>query len=310
MGHHLKRLDRQSFLGPESDAILEGATVGLVGLGGGGSHVVQQAAHMGIGGYVNVDPQDIDVTNTNRLVGGTLADACGRPGKYGTFRSFRRFVRYLTRLVGGTLDYVDCEPSKVGIGARVVRGLNPQARIVSARGKWQSATERLKSADVIVGALDSFGERDELERFARRYLIPYIDIGMDVHPLPGQKGFLVSGQVVLSTPGGPCLRCCGLITAQRLREEARRYGAAGRRPQVVWSNGVLASAATGLLAQLLTPWYPDPPSFVYLEYDGNRGTLSRSQRMKTLESESCRHHPSGETGDPRFDVRKHLDHHE
>ena len=230
------------------------------------------------------------------------------PAKHGTFRSFRRLVRYLTRLAGGTLDYVDCEPSKVGIGARVVRGLNPQARIVSVCGKWQSATERLKSADVIVGALDSFGERDELERFARCYLIPYIDIGMDVHPLSGNRGFLVSGQVVLSTPGGPCLRCCGLITDERLKEEARRYGAAGGRPQVVWSNGVLASAATGFLTQLLTPWYPNPPSFVYLEYDGNRGTLSRSQRMKILEGQPCRHHPSDETGDPRFDVRRHLHH--
>ena len=304
----MKRLDRQSFLGPHGDVILEAATVGIVGLGGGGSHVVQQAAHLGIGGYVNVDPQDIDVTNTNRLVGGTLADACGRPARHRLFRSFRRIVRYLTRLAGGTLDYVDCERSKVGIGARVVRGLNPDARIVSVCGRWQSATERLKSADVIVGALDSFGERDELERFTRRYLIPYIDIGMDVHPCSGNKGFLVSGQVVLSTPGGPCLRCCGLITDGRLKEEARRYGAAGGRPQVVWSNGVLASAATGLLTQLLTPWYPNPPSFVYLEYDGNRGTLSRSQRMKILEGQPCRHHPSDETGDPRFDVRRHLHH--
>lgn len=308
MGQSLKRLDRQSFLGPDSDMILEAAIVGIVGLGGGGSHVVQQAAHLGIGGFVNVDPQNIDVTNTNRLVGGTLADACGRPAKHGLFRSLRSLVRYLTRLAGGALDYVDCEPSKVGIAARIIRGLTPHARIVSVCGKWQSAAERLKSADVIVGALDSFRERDELERFARRYLIPYIDIGMDVHPLSGNGGFLVSGQVVLSTPGGPCLRCCGLITDERLKEEAKRYGAAGGRPQVVWSNGVLASAATGLLTQLLTSWYPDPPSFVYLEYDGNKGTLSRSQRMKTLEGQSCRHHPSDETGDPRFDVRKHLDH--
>lgn len=223
----MKRLDRQSFLGRESEANLEAATVGIVGLGGGGSHVLQQAAHLGIGGFVNVDPQDIDLTNTNRLVGGTLADARGRPAVPGVLRGFRRLLRWLNRLAGDTLDYIDCEAAKVGIGARVVRGLNPRARIVSVRGKWQSATERLKFADVIVGALDSFGEREELERFARRYLIPYIDIGMDVHPLSGNRGFLVSGQVVLSTPGGPCLRCCGLITDERLKEEAGRYGALG-----------------------------------------------------------------------------------
>ena len=96
----MSRLDRQSFLGPDSDAVLETATIGIVGLGGGGSHVVQQAAHMGIGGYVNVDPQAIDETNTNRLVGSTLADVCCKPAKTGIVR---RLVRRLNRFVGGTL---------------------------------------------------------------------------------------------------------------------------------------------------------------------------------------------------------------
>ena len=299
----MRRLDRQSFLGPESDTILEAATVGIVGLGGGGSHIVQQAAHMGIGGYVNVDPQEIDETNTNRLVGGTLADVYQRPGRAGVVRGL---VHRLNRLVRGTLDHIDCEPSKVGIAERLIRGLSPQARVVSVCDKWQASTDHLKSSDVIVGAVDSFTERDELERFARRYLVPYIDIGMDVHDLVRKEGFLVSGQVILSSPGGPCLRCCGLITDERLEQEANRYGAAGWRPQVVWANGVLASTATGLLTQILTPWYPQPPTFVYLEYDGNKGTVSRSARMEALRGSACPHHPPGETGDPTFDIREHL----
>lgn len=270
----MSRLDRQSFLGPDSDAILEAATVGVVGLGGGGSHVVQQAAHMGIGGYVNVDPQTIDGTNTNRLVGGTLVD-------------------------------VTSELLKTGIAERLIRGLQPHARVVSIRDGWHAATDQLKTADIIVGAVDSFKEREQLERFARRYLIPYIDIGMDVHDLD-KKGFLVSGQVILSTPGAPCLRCCGLITDDRLRTEADHYGAAGGRPQVVWSNGVLASTAIGLLTQILTPWYGSPPAFVYLEYDGNKGTVSRSRHMEVLRGHVCLHHPPDETGDPMFDIRKHM----
>ena len=270
----MSRLDRQSFLGPDSDVILEAATVGIVGLGGGGSHVVQQAAHMGIGGYVNVDPQTIEDTNTNRLVGGTLAD-------------------------------VEAENPKTVIAERLIRGLQPHARIVSVQDIWQVGTDQLKTADVIIGAVDSFKEREQLERFARRYLTPYIDIGMDVHDL-GKMGFLVSGQVILSTPGSPCLRCCGFITDDRLEGEANHYGAAGGRPQVVWSNGVLASTAIGLLTQILTPWYKNLPSFVYLEYDGNKGTVSRSAHMDALEGCVCPHHPPDETGDPMFDIRKHL----
>ena len=254
----MSRLDRQSFLGPDSDSVLGAATIGIVGLGGGGSHVVQQAAHLGIGGYVNADPQSIDCTNTNRLVGGSLAD-------------------------------VDAATAKTDIAERLVRGLRPCARLQSIRDSWHAAADQLKTADVIVGAVDSFTEREQLEHFARRYLIPYIDIGMDVHDV--QTGFLVSGQVILSTPGAPCLRCCGFLTDERLTQEANRYGAGGGRPQVVWSNGVLASTAIGLVTQMLSPWYRKPPAFVYLEYDGNRGTVTRSAHMHTLGSCPRIHRP-------------------
>lgn len=267
----MSRLDRQSFLGPDSDAVLEAATIGIVGLGGGGSHMAQQAAHMGIGGYVNADPQTIEDTNTNRLIGGTLAD-----------------------VAEGML--------KVDIAERLIRGLQPKARIVSAPEDWRECANDLKLCDVIVGAVDGFQEREQLERFARKYLVPYLDIGMDVHKL-GAKEFLVSGQIILSMPGAPCLRCCGFITDERLAEEAGRYGAAGARPQVVWANGVLASTAMGLVTQLLAPWYSKPPSFVFLDYDGNKGTVTRNSRMELLKDCLCPHHPLDETGDPLFDIR-------
>jgi hypothetical protein len=272
MEGRMSRLERQSFLGADSNAILDAATIGIVGLGGGGSHIAQQAGHMGIGGYVNVDPDVMADTNTNRLVGGTLADvAVSRP--------------------------------KVAIAERLIRGLQPSARIISVQDHWQAAVDDLKLCDSIVGAVDSFKEREQLERFARRHLIPYIDIGMDVHDL-GKKGFLVSGQIILSMPGAPCMRCCGFITDERLEEEAKLYDAAGSRPQVVWSNGVLASTAMGLLTQVLSPWYPNPPGFVFLDYDGNKGTVTRNPRMELLQNRVCPHHPADETGDPLFDVRK------
>jgi len=270
----MNRLDRQSFLGPESEHVLRQCTVGLVGLGGGGSHVVQQLAHLGVGGYVLVDPDKIDMTNTNRLVGGTLADA-------------------------------EAETLKVAIAERVIRGVQPDAKVVSVPDTWLAAMGDLKVCDVIVGAVDSYKERDQLERFARRHLIPYLDIGMDVHKL-GKNGFLISGQVIMSMPGGPCLRCCGLVTEERLTLEAQAYGAAGGRPQVVWPNGVLASTAVGLLAQIVTPWHPRLLEFMYLEYDGNKGTMKPSARMELLQGKSCPHHPAEEVGDPLFDIRTHL----
>jgi tRNA A37 threonylcarbamoyladenosine dehydratase len=67
------QLVSQSFLGRDSDAVLAGVTAGIVGLSGGGSHVVQQLAHVGIGGFVPVDHDIIEHKNLNRLVGGTMA---------------------------------------------------------------------------------------------------------------------------------------------------------------------------------------------------------------------------------------------
>ena len=169
--------------------------------------MVQQFAHIGIGGHVDADPDYITDTNTNRLIGGTLSD-------------------------------VKDAMLKVAIAERLIRGLQPHARIVSVPDKWQNATEHLKRCDIILGAVDGFIERDQLERFARRHLIPYIDIGMDVHDL-GEHGHLVAGQVILSTPGFPCLRCCGFITDERLEARGRALwrgwrpatgGMAERRP--------------------------------------------------------------------------------
>jgi hypothetical protein len=105
--------------------------------------------------------------------------------------------------------------------------------------------------------------------------------------------------VILSSPGGPCLRCCGFITDERLAQEDQRYGAAGGKPQVVWPNGILASTAVGLAIQALTPWFPRPPSFAYLEYDGNRGTLSQSAHVAALKDTVCPHHPPDEAGKTR-----------
>jgi len=269
-------LDRQSFLGGQSDARLAAATIGLVGLGGGNSHVAQQLAHLGIGGFVLADDDIITLTNLNRLI-------------------------------GGTLDDVKAERSKVEIAARIIRAVNPAARIVVRQAKWQEAGEFLKGCDIIVGGLDHIGSKDELEAFCRRFMIPYIDMGMDVTALPESWESLVSGQVVLSTPGEPCLRCLHLVTEEQLKAEAQRYGAAGSRPQVVWPNGVLASTAVGLVVQMITPWMHDPPRSAYFVYDANLGTLTPSDRLARRLGRPCPHYPAKAVGDPMFDVRRYLE---
>lgn len=263
-------LDRQSFLGHDSDARLAALTVGIVGLGGGGSHVVQQLAHVGIGGFVLIDDDRIDDTNLNRLVGGTHAD-----------------------VHNATL--------KVEIAARIIRGVNPNARILPIANKWQQAIDDLRQCDFVLGCIDNIRGKDELEAFCRRLLVPYIDQGMDVHDL-GDR-YLIAGQVVLSVPGSPCLRCLGVVTDDALAEEGRNYGAAGGKPQVVWPNGVLASSAVGLFMQLVVPWHASTVTGACLEYDGNAQTMVSSDKMKSLRTRPCSHRSTVDLGDPTFDIR-------
>jgi molybdopterin/thiamine biosynthesis adenylyltransferase len=260
------RLDRQNFLGENSAEVLDGRRAGIIGLGGGGSQINQQLAHLGLGGFTLIDPDKVEDTNMNRLVGATEED-------------------------------VARECSKVLIAERLVRMVNPWARVTSFKDLWQNRAAHLKSCDVIFGCVDSIIEREQLEAVARRYLIPYIDIGMDVYP--SDNGFSIGGQVALSMPGGPCLRCLGVVTNDGLKQEARRYGTVGGRPQVIWPNGVLASTAIGIFVKLVTPWETRPQLSILLEYDGDAQTLQPSNKLKYVDKTDCRHYGGLDgVGDP------------
>jgi peptidoglycan hydrolase-like protein with peptidoglycan-binding domain len=186
---------------------------------------------------------------------------------------------------------------------KMILAINPKARVEIHCKQWQLAGDALKRCEVIVGGLDNVRGKDELDAFCRRFLIPYIDQGMDVHKLG--HGHLVAGQVVLSEPGSPCLRCMGIVTDAALAEESRKDGAAGGRPQAVWSNGVLASLAVGLVVQMVTPWSRRAKPGAYLSYDGNSGLVTEAERFRRW-SASCTHYPNAAVGDTTFDIRKFM----
>lgn len=250
------QLASQSFLGSKSESILSRATVAIVGLSGGGSHVAQQLAHVGFGNFVVFDYDRVEAKNLNRMVGATARDALLNILK--------------TKVIG-----------------RVIKRVNPRARVLAVSNKWQDDAEQLRGCDVIFGCVDSFSEREQLEATARRYLVPYVDIGMDVCAVG--DGFSVGGQVALSMPGGLCLRCYGIITDERLRREAEQYGAAGGGPQVVWANGVLASTAVAICVTLLCPWRDQQLQGLLREYDGESHTLSTSNKMDYIAGNQCPH---------------------
>lgn len=259
---------RQSFLGEPAGSTFATIKVGIAGLGGGGSHIAQQLAHVGIQGYVVADPDRVENSNLNRLI-------------------------------GARADDVGHQRSKAEVILRTIVGLNPTASVEATRGPWQDSQVSFRECNVIFGCLDSYGEREQLERFCRRFLIPYIDIGMDVHKY--DDGYRIVGQVIQSFPNCPCLWCTGFINNHKLTREVGRYGDAGARPQVVWPNGMLASAAVGLFVQLVTTWGPKDETR-YLEYNGNDLVMGVSPLLEHVRSETCSHYASSQLGDPFFSL--------
>lgn len=270
----MKWLSRQSFLGDDSIERHAQAHIGLIGLCGGGSHFTQQFAHAGFGRFTVVDPDCVDSkgTNKNRLVGMTKSD-----------------IRWRRR--------------KTDIAARTIKRINPAANVIKRSMKWQDAIDDLKYCGSIVGAVDSFRERDELESFCRRNLIPYADIGMTVTEI-GPRNFQVSGQVMLSLPDMPCLHCLNILNPKRIRQEGDNYAAAGAQPQVVWANGALASIAVGMVVQQFSPWSSIDDLSLCREYDGNRHVVKESTKWAWIKERPCPHYDLIEAGDPLFDIRR------
>ena len=259
-------LSRQSFLGERSAAIFKHIKVVLVGLGGGGSHLVQQLAHLGVIRFTLFDFDRMEDSNLNRLVGAHYADIKKR-----------------------TL--------KTEIAKRLILSINPKAEVHIINSRWQDNAEALQAGDVVFGCVDTYEDRSQLEAECRRYLLPYIDIGMDVHQ--SDEGFQMSGQLILSMPGQPCMRCVGFLTEDKLAKEAAKYGKVGGRPQVIWPNGLLASSAIGIFTDLVTGWSGQKDRLVYMAYDGNSGTIQKHVRLDYLTT-TCQHYDITQVGPPKF----------
>ena len=263
-----ERFSRQTFLGEAGQDAIERCRVGLVGLGGGGSHIVQQLAHVGFLNYVLYDGDFTDESNLNRQVIASEADVAAKTLKIETAR--RRILE--------------------------VRGT---AQIETHECRWQTHPEPLRACDLVFGCVDTFSERRELESTCRRFLVPLIDIGMDIHQVRDEPPGM-GGQVFLSMPGSPCMFCLDFLNEKNLGIEAAQYGAAGGRPQVVWPNGVLASTAVGIAVDLLTDWTRSLRGPVYLTYRGNDGTLTPHPRLVHFRDRPCTHYPPDQVGDPVF----------
>ena len=251
------RSKRQSFLGENSDEVLSGLSVAVIGASGGGSHIAQQLAHVGFGNVHLIDPDFAEEHHRHRLIGITTAA-------------------------------IKHSWPKVNVLRRLMRRVHPEGQVTTHAKRWQEVHEVLRTQDLVFTCIDGYLAREKIERYLRRYLVPMVDIGMDV--VKASTGYQIRGQIILSMPGRHCMRCFGFIRDELLNQEAARYGDSGAFPQVVWSSGFLASNAVGIATSLFLPWQgqPEPPC-PYLVYDGNAFTLTPSPRLMYLSGLQCQH---------------------
>lgn len=221
------RFDRNvRFFGAEGQAKIRSHTAAVIGIGGLGTHVVQQLSLLGMGRLILIDPEELETSNKNRYVGVYFDDP-----------------------VPGT--------SKVDAGKRLANRIDPSIHVTTVFDSVISNVgfEVLREATVVFGCLDRESVRLVLTEYCSAYKLPYFDLATEINT---DEPLTYGGRVCISVDGTACLMCLGVFDvaeAQRelldpTAEQDRRaiygvntevLGEAG--PAVVSLNGVVASLA-------------------------------------------------------------------
>jgi molybdopterin/thiamine biosynthesis adenylyltransferase len=219
------RFDRNiRFFGKEGQARLHATRVVVVGVGGLGTHVVQQLALLGVGSLGLIDGQVIDESNLNRYVGARHDDAA-------------------------------LQTLKVDAGERLVASIDPTITVTKVAKSFitEEGFAAIEAATHVFGCLDREGARLVLMELCAASALPYIDLASGIDPDPPMS---YGGHVCVAWDGNGCLSCLGLLDTKEAqqdlagpegeREHEALYGvrpdmlsAAG--PSVVSLNGIIAS---------------------------------------------------------------------
>jgi hypothetical protein len=186
------RFDRQVRLfGAAGQARLRALHVAVVGAGGGGSILIEQLAHLGVGTITAIDFDVVKRHNLSRIMGATDADA-------------RRGVK------------------KVEVARRLVRAIDPEIDFRPVdRDIADAVTARLLTdADYILLATDTATARLVANAVSQAFLIPLIQVGAKVETCKDDTIEQIYTAVRPVLPRRGCLGCAGLIDPIALQREA------------------------------------------------------------------------------------------
>jgi len=182
------RFDRQiRAFGSIGQGVLESMRVGIVGVGGTGSIVLQQLLHLGVRDFLLIDPDTVEETNLNRLVGAT------------------------SKNVGD---------SKVAVAKAWSRKINSKAKIEAHQGSvlLSSVARLLADTDFTFCCTDSHGSRAVLNQLAYQFLLPMIDMGVVIAT---QQDAIthIAGRIQMLAPPLACLTCANLLDPEQVRRD-------------------------------------------------------------------------------------------
>jgi ThiF family len=203
--------DRQARLfGDAGRAILAGAKVGIIGLGGAGSLVAEYLGRLGVGKFVLVDPERAELTNLPRLAGAYRRDAlswfAGDHMPVWIRRSALRFAK-----------------AKVAMARRNIFRANPHAEVEAIFGNFLEAEVAAKfiDCDYLFLSADTMRARLLFNAIVHQYLIPGVQVGAKVSVDPASGNVLDAFSVVRPvTSESGCLLCNRLINSAKLQEES------------------------------------------------------------------------------------------
>jgi hypothetical protein len=224
------RFGRQELLfGKEGQELIAATPVAITGVGGNGTQVAQDLAHLGTQKFVLIEPGRFKESGRNRYIGHRHDDPTGT--------------------------------HKLDIAKRMIWSVNPDAEITAIPHPLESAESRdaLAGVDVVFGCLDNEGPRFTLNEICAEHRKRLIDVATEI--LPGQNGepLRYGGRVFVLWDRPGCLVCCDVLDMQEVawqlagpEERKNREAIYGLRPEnldgsgpsVVTLNGVMSSIAT------------------------------------------------------------------
>lgn len=258
--------DRQLLIWGEGvQAQIQSMKIGIAGLGGTGSILLQMLARMGVKKFVLCDHDIVEESNLSRL-----------PYSFSP----------------------DIGKKKVKIASNYLKKISKDIEVTAFPEKVQQSKEEFKDCDVIFGCVDTEAARLTLNEISLKYFIPYIDTGTEIF-MDDKKMCDIGGQVRVVIPSVTgCLECMGgidkeMAALESLDDESLRIrDSAGYvrgtditpTPSVITLNTIIASMAAQEFLNIAQGIEEPASAFNYLKYNAKSSDI---ERLVFEKSESC-----------------------